>query len=100
VVRFEVVTEGYYASSTGQRGNEYRVYLRNTGNVRVSCSVTGRYQYSFNGRLESGTRTTTTFLNVNQTDYVLFGLNDQIINGVRFEVNISMTSRTIECQRA
>jgi hypothetical protein len=95
-----LVTEGYYSSSTGTLGNEYRVYLRNTGNVRALCTVTGSYRFSFNGTLLSETRTTTVYLELNETDYVLFGKNDQTIQGNRFPVDISMTSRSIQCQSA
>ncbi len=100
VVRYELVAEGYYNSSTGSLGNEYRVYLRNTGNVRAFCSVTGTYRFTFNGALQTETRTTTAYLSVNETRFVLFGMNDQVIQGVRYPVNISMNGRSIQCQAA
>jgi hypothetical protein len=76
-----LVSQGF-----GPRGsvNEWRAFVRNTGNVTIDCNVAGEYaweEFSLNGlRLpRSGGQTLVIRLAPGQVDYVAFFVQNQVI---------------------
>jgi hypothetical protein len=88
-VDFQEVTAGYFTAPDNPTINEFRVYLRNTGNVRVNCIVNASWRYPVfrlsGGSLDSTGRAEGLILNPGGQGFVRFGMQDVRITDVTYQ---------------